>query len=104
MAVVRNSSHVGASGLCRMLQLPVSRQSVERWERLCAVSVVLQARSYYRRAHERCVSSRSRPGALSWSCLNVRGDATSFELLKVFHTAVDSVIRDAHGYVSNRRA
>ena len=53
MAWLRYCTHVGALELVNMLWLLVTRQTVEKWERLFALNIILQSRSLHRQVIRR---------------------------------------------------
>ena len=103
MALMRNSAHVGTLGLVKMLQLPVSRQTVERWERLLATNLLIQSRLFYKHVYDTAMIQHDGCGAeaFSWELHNVRADATNSSVglhsLKAFVCVIDSRCRDIHG-------
>ena len=107
MALMRNSAHVGTLGLVKMLQLPVSRVTVERWERLLATNLLIQSRLFYQtlRSAAHADHTQALGAGLSWELHNIRGDATNSSCgqhsLKAFVGAIDSRIRDVYGECVN---
>lgn len=85
LAIQRNQTHVGATGLVNILGHSISRQTVSRWEQLLAVNVLIQARSFYTGLEGDRFEFHS-----------IRGDATNSGVghhsLKVHAVAVDSRI------------
>ena len=106
LAIVRNGSHIGTMGLVRSLNLSISRQTVERWERTMAHNLAVQSRCF----HSACFPSiedgyvdgmdgDAPPTgyAAAWLVCAVRGDALNAGMskhkLKIHVCAVHSILK-----------